>query len=255
MQGKIASSSLLALALTLGGSAAMAQSSSQIQAEVQRALNNSKYEAVQGSVQENGLVVLKGSVAVFDLKEKIDHKVHRIKGVKAVENDIQVGGGSVPDQELSAKLAKAIEYDRVGYGTTPFNAISVNVRDGVVTLGGHAYGPVDADSAAAVAANTKGVKDVINDIQVDPLSPMDDSIRIRTFRALYSYPSLNKYAMDPGKTIRISVQNGRVTLIGVVDSQADKDAAGIRANTVPGVFHVDNQLQVISDQNEKRASR
>jgi hyperosmotically inducible protein len=61
--------------------------------------------------------------------------------------------------------------------------------------------------------------------------------------------------MDPGKTIRISVQNGRVTLIGLVDSQADKDAAGIRANTVPGVFQVDNQLQVVNDQNEKRASR
>jgi hyperosmotically inducible protein len=255
MKGKIASSLSLALALTLGGSAAMAQSTAQIQAEVQKALKNSKYEAVQGSVQDNGLVVLKGSVDVFDLKEKIDHKVHRIKGVKAVENDIQVAGAPVPDQELSAKLAKAIEYDRVGYGTTPFNAISVMVNNGVVTLGGHAYGPVDADSAAAVAANTKGVKDVINDIQVDPLSPMDDGIRIRTFRTIYSYPSLSKYAMDPGKTIRISVQNGRVTLLGVVDSQADKDAAGIRANTVPGVFHVDNQLQVVNDQNEKRASR
>jgi hyperosmotically inducible protein len=156
---------------------------------------------------------------------------------------------------LGAKLAKAIQYDRVGYGTTPFNSITVNVDDGVVTLGGHAYGPVDAHSAAAVAANTKGVKDVINDIQVDPLSPMDDSIRIRTFRAIYSSPSLNKYAMDPGKTIRISVQNGRVTLIGVVDSQADKNAAGIRANSVPGVFHVDNQLQIVNDQYETRASR
>jgi hyperosmotically inducible periplasmic protein len=255
VKGKIASSSLLAVALAIGGSAAMAQTAAQIQAEVQKALSSSKYEGVHGSVQDNGLVVLNGSVDVFDLKEKIDHKAHRIKGVKAVENNIQVAGAPVSDQELSAKLVKAIEYDRVGYGTTPFNAISVNVRDGAVTLGGHAYGPVDADSAAAVAANTKGVKDVINDIQVDPLSPMDDSIRIRTFRTIYSYPSLNKYAMDPGKTIRISVQNGRVTLIGVVDSQADKDAAGIRANTVPGVFYVDNQLQVVNDQNEKRASR
>jgi hyperosmotically inducible periplasmic protein len=131
----------------------------------------------------------------------------------------------------------------------------VTVRDGIVTLGGHAYGPVDADSAAAVAANMKGVKDVVNDIQVDPPSPMDDSIRIRTFRTIYSYPSLSKYAMDPGKAIRISVQNGRVTLFGVVDNQADKDTAGIRANTVPGVFHVDNQLQVVHDENEKRASR
>jgi hyperosmotically inducible protein len=255
MQGKIASSIVLTVALTLGGPAALSQSNAQIQAEVVKALSKSHYEAVHGTVQDNGLVVLNGSVDVFDLKEKIDHKVHRIKGVKAVENDIQVAGAPVSDQELSAKLVKAIEYDRVGYGTTPFNAISVNVHDGVVTLGGHAYGPVDADSAAAVAANTKGVKDVINDIQVDPLSPMDDSIRIRTFRTIYSYPPLNKYAMDPGKTIRISVQNGRVTLIGVVDSQADKDAAGIRANTVPGVFHVDNQLQVVNDHNEKRASR
>jgi osmotically-inducible protein OsmY len=83
MKGKIASSSLLAIALTLGGSAAKAQSTAQIQAEVQKALSNSKYGGVHGSVQDNGLVVLNGSVNVFDLKEKIDHKVHRIKGVKA----------------------------------------------------------------------------------------------------------------------------------------------------------------------------
>jgi hyperosmotically inducible protein len=255
MQGKIASSIVLAVALTLGGPAALSQSNAQIQAEVVKALSKSHYEAVHGTVQDNGVVILNGSVDVFDLNERIDHKIHRIKGVKAVENDIQVAGAPVPDQDLSAKLVKAIEYDRVGYGTTPFNAISVTVRDGIVTLGGHAYGPVDADSAAAVAANMKGVKDVVNDIQVDPLSPMDDSIRIRAFRTIYGYPSLNKYAVDPGKTIRISVQNGRITLFGVVDSQSDKDTAGIRANTVPGVFHVDNQLQVLNDQNEKRASR
>jgi hyperosmotically inducible protein len=191
----------------------------------------------------------------FDLKDRIDHKVHRIKGVKAVENDIQIAGVPIADRDLSAKLIKAIEYDRVGYGTTPFNAISVTVRDGMVTLAGHAYGPVDANSAAAVAANMKGVKDVIDDIQVDPPSPMDDSIRISTFRMIYGFPSLSKYAMDPGKSIRISVQNGHVTLYGVVDNQVDKDTAGIRANSVPGVFSVNNQLQVVDDQNEKRASR
>jgi osmotically-inducible protein OsmY len=146
---------------------------------------------------------------------------------------------------------KAIEYDRVGYGTTPFNAISVNVRDGAVTLSGHAYGPVDADSAVAVAANTKGVKDVINEIQVDPVSPMDDRIRFAVFRSVYGFSSLNKYAIDPGKPIRISVQNGNVTLYGVVDSQADKEAAGLRANSVPGVFHVTNNLQVAGSGQEK----
>jgi hyperosmotically inducible protein len=242
---------LLAAVLSLGVTSAFGQDDSQLQASVQKALNGSKYSAVHGSVQ-NGTVTLSGSVDVYDLKEQIDHKIHRIKGVKAVENDIQVAGPEVPDQELQDKLAKAIEYDRVGYGTTAFNAVSVNVRNGVVTLGGHAYGPVDADSAAAVAANTKGVKDVVNEIQVDPLSPMDDRTRIAVFRSVYGFPSLNKYAIDPGKPIRISVQSGNVTLYGVVDSQADKDAAGIRANSVPGVFHVSNELQVANPQPEKK---
>src|ERR1700749_154887 len=101
----------------------MEKSGPKIQADVQKALSNSEYAAVHGSVQNNGTVVLNGSVDLFDLKEKIDHKVHRIKGVKAVEDDIQVAVTPVPDQELSARLAKAIEYNRVGYGTTPFNAI------------------------------------------------------------------------------------------------------------------------------------
>ena len=118
------------------------------------------------------------------------------------------------------------------------------VQNGEVTLSGHAYGPVDADSAVAVAANTPGVKDVTNDIEVDPLSPMDDDIRVAVFRSVYGFPSLNRYAIDPVKPIRISVQHGNVTLYGVVDSKADRDVAAIRANGVSGVFKVTNDLQV-----------
>ena len=115
----------------------------------------------------------------------------------------------------------------------------------------HAYGPVDADSAFSVASNMKGVRDVINDIQLDPVSPMDDQIRLQTYRTVYGFAMLNKYAIDPAKPIRISVANGNVTLYGVVDSQADKDAAGIRANTVPGVFKVVNNLQVAGQPERK----
>jgi len=223
----------------------------QILADVQnKALNKSKFKDVKASV-ENGIVTLTGTVDVYDTKADADKRVHRIKNVKGVENNIEVEGPEVPDAELQDKLVRAIQYDRVGYGTTAFNAISVQVQNGVVTLGGHAYGPVDADSAVAVAANTKGVKDVVNDIQVDPVSPMDDRSRIAVYRAVYGFPSLNKYAIDPGKPIRISVQNGNVTLYGVVDSQADKDAAGIRANSVPGVFKVTNNL-VVANQPEKK---
>ena len=186
--------------------AAMAQSNdaakdNQILADVQNnALNKSKFKNVKASV-ENGIVSLAGTVDVYDTKADADRRVHRIKNVKGVENDIEVAGPEIPDSELQNKLLKAIQYDRVGYGTTAFNAIGVGVRNGVVTLSGHAYGPVDADSAVAVAANTKGVKDVVNDIQVDPVSPMDDRIRIAVFRSVYGFPSLNKYAIDPGKPI------------------------------------------------------
>ena len=223
----------------------------QIQADVMnKALNKSKFKDVKATVQ-NGIVTLTGSVDVYDTKADADKRAHRIKNVKGVENEIEVAGPEIPDNVLQEKLIKAISYDRVGYGTTAFNAIGVNVQNGVVTLSGTAYGPVDADSAVAVAANTKGVKDVVNDIQVDPVSPMDDRIRLAVFRSVYGFPSLNKYAIDPAKPIRISVQNGNVTLYGVVDSQSDKDAAGIRANSVPGVFHVTNNL-VVAGQPEKK---
>lgn len=226
-----------------------AQTDGAIQVAVQKALSNPKFKMVHVSVKD-GVVILSGSVDLYDAKIQADRRTHRVKGVRAVQDNIEIGGPNIPDSLLQEHLVKAIEYDRVGYRTTPFNSISVQVHNGVVTLGGHAWGPVDADSAVAVAANTKGVKDVIDEIQVDPVSPMDDRIRLRVFRAIYSFPSLNKYAIDPGKPIRIQVENGHVTLYGVVDSEADKEAAGIRANGVPGVFSVTNDLQVVGEQPE-----
>jgi len=220
------------------------QNDSSLQAEVtSKALNKPKLQNVEASLHD-GVVTLTGSVEVFNLKEEADKRTHRIKGVKAVLNNIEVTNPDIPDSLLQEKLVKAISYDRTSYGTTAFNAIAVTVRNGAVTLTGHAYRSIDADSAEAITANTPGVKDVVNKIEVDPLSPMDDRIRIQVFRSVYGFPSLNKYANDPEKPIRISVQSGNVTLYGAVDSQADKDAANIRATGVPGVFTVTNKLQV-----------
>jgi osmotically-inducible protein OsmY len=81
---------------------------------------------------------------------------------------------------------------------------------------------------------------------------MDWGIRVAVARAIYGYPSLNRYAIDPAKPIRISVQNGNVELYGEVDSKADKDVAYIRANSVPGVFSVKNYLQVAGQPAEKQ---
>jgi osmotically-inducible protein OsmY len=100
-------------------------------------------------------------------------------------------------------------------------------------------------------ATDPGVKDVNNEIEVDPVSMMDDQTRMAVARAVYGASALNKYAIDPAKPIRISVQNGHVELSGVVDSKADKDMANIRANQVPGVVSVQNDLQVAGSSGEK----
>ncbi len=86
---------------------------------------------------------------------------------------------------------------------------------------------------------------MINKIEVLPLSPDDDRIRLATYRAIYSEPSLNiKYAHQVVPPIHIIVKNGHVTLTGVVDNEADKTLAGMRANGIPGVFSVTNNLRV-----------
>ena len=205
-------------------------------------LNKKQFKDVKVSV-ENGIATLTGTVDLYEYKMDADKRVHKVKGVTAVRDDIQVAGPEIPDQQLQAKLTEKLAYDRVGYGNA-FNAISVSVENGVVTLGGHARTDVDKDSALALVSTYPGVKDVSDNIEVDPVSMMDDETRMAVARAVYGFPSLNRYAIDPARPIRISVQNGHVELSGVVDSQADKDAANIRANGVPGVFSVKNDLQV-----------
>jgi hyperosmotically inducible protein len=221
-----------------------AENDTNLQAEViNRALNKPNPRDVKAAAHD-GVITLTGTVPLFGVKQEADKRTHKIKGVRVVSNEIQVACLNLPDCVVEAKLVKAISYDRVGYGTTPFNAISVQVQDGMATLSGHAYGPVDASSALALAANTPGVKNVINEVRIDPLSPMDDRSRMQLFRTIYGFSTLSKYGMDPAKPIRISVQNGNVTLYGVVDSEMDKDVAGIRANSVPGIFKVTNDLKV-----------
>jgi len=222
----------------------------QIQADVQKALGGKRFKDVKVASQ-NGVVTLSGTVPLFADKKDADNKAHRNKNVQSIVNEIEVAGPTVDDKTMNAKLARKIATDRVGYGTTPFNAITISVRNGVATLGGVAYGPVDKDSAVSLVANFPGVKDVIDHIEVAPVSSMDDRIRRDALRAIYGAPQLSKYFMDPAKPIRIVVVNGTIVLVGVVDNQGDKDVANIKANSVPGVFKVVNNLQVAGAAPEK----
>jgi hyperosmotically inducible protein len=241
----------ISTAAALGaGARAFVSDDSQAASAAQAKLDKSQFKNVKVDVQ-NGIATLSGTVDLYEYKTDADKRIHKVKGVSAVRNDIEVAGPNVSDAELQAKLSEKLAYDRVGYGNV-FNAISLTVQNGAVTLGGHARTDVDKDSALALVSTYPGVKEVTNEIQVDPVSLMDDRARMAVARAVYSYPTLNKYAVDPAKTIRISVQGGNVELYGVVDSQADKEAAFLRANSVPGIFSVKNYLQVANQQPESK---
>ena len=125
-----------------------------------------------------------------------------------------------------------------------FDNLAFKVNGYDVTLLGQVTQPVLKSDAGNVVKQIEGVEKVDNQIEVLPTSPLDDQLRRRLFRAIYGFPSLERYAMPVVKPIRIIVNNGHVTLEGVVDTQADKNTAGIRANGVSGIFSVTNNLRV-----------
>jgi len=246
---------LLGVVLAVPAQFAVAQSHDakhdpKIEQDIHKALDHKRFSGVRADIQ-NGVVVLTGTVDTFADKEDADRRVHHVDHVKGVDNEIEVasvrGGSSMSDEALRDKLAKQLAYDRVGYGTTAFNDINIGVHNGIVTLSGTVYGPTDKDSALSLVAHTPGVRDVVDNLEVAPVSPMDDQLRLRLARAIYGDSQLSRYAMDPAKPIRITVVNGNVVLSGVVDSKMDKDVAGIRANSVPGVFKVTNDIQVAGE--------
>jgi len=250
LAGALLSLPQVSLAAAGHSGASLAQDDSGVAGQVQSRLSKSQFKNVKVSV-EGGIATLTGSVDLYEYKADAGKRVQKVKGVSGVRNEIQVAGPSVPDQELQSRLAEKLSYDRVGYGNL-FNAVTVSVQNGAVTLGGHARTDVDKDSAVALVSTYPGVKEVIDDIEVDPVSIMDDQTRMAVARAVYGYPTLNKYAINPARPIRISVQNGNVELYGVVDTQTDKDTASIRANGVPGVFSVKNYLYVANQPAEQQ---
>ena len=125
-----------------------------------------------------------------------------------------------------------------------FDNIAYKVDGYTVTLLGQVVRPTLKSDAENAVKHIEGVEKVDNQIEVLPLSPMDDLLRLELYRAVYGYPALEKYALGVQKPIRIIVKNGHVTLEGVVDNEGDKNLAGLRANGVSGTFSITNNLQV-----------
>lgn len=118
---------------------------------------------------------------------------------------------------------------------------------GTVTLLGQVRRPTLKSDAERAVKGIPGVDTVNNQIEVLPVGPNDDRIRLRTYRAIYRTDSLERYAIQAVPPIHIIVKNGHVTLEGAVGSEMDKTLANIKARGVSGVFSVTNNLRVTKD--------
>jgi hyperosmotically inducible periplasmic protein len=129
-----------------------------------------------------------------------------------------------------------------------FDNLEYKINGREVTLLGQVAQPTVKTDAEYAVKGIEGVTKVIDNIEVLPVSPMDDQIRRAEFRAIYRDPALQRYAFRPVPPIHIIVRDGHVTLEGVVANQGDKNLVNIRANAVPGVFSVTNNLRIESSE-------
>ena len=149
---------------------------------------------------------------------------------------------SVRSQE---RLEREVRHELVllpYYGV--FDNLAFQVEGYKVTLMGEVTRPTLKTDAEGVVKNIEGVGSVDNQIEVLPLSPNDDRIRLATYRAVYGQSGLSRYALQAVPPIHIIVKNGNVTLEGAVGSEGDKNMAFMQANGVSGVFKVTNNLRV-----------
>ena len=127
-----------------------------------------------------------------------------------------------------------------------FDNLVFQVQGSKVILMGQVVRPTLKSDAEAAVKSIEGVTGIENNIEVLPTSPMDDQIRRAVYRAIYGEPALSRYALSAVPSIHIVVKNGNVALEGVADNETDKNLAGLRANGVPNVFSVKNNLVVSS---------
>ncbi len=160
------------------------------------------------------------------------------QAMKSADRSVNPGPGT-------DRIAREVRHELVMlpyYGV--FDNLAYKVDGHAVTLLGEVTRPTLKSDAENVTKRVEGVERVVNEIKVLPLSPADDRIRMAEYRKIYSQANLQRYALQAIPPIHIIVDNGKVTLVGVVSNEADKNIAGLQANSVPGVFAVTNDLRV-----------
>ena len=146
------------------------------------------------------------------------------------------------------KLAKEVRHQLVMLPWySVFDSLEYKVEGDKVILSGQVTRPTLKSDAEAAVKSIEAVSSVVNNIEVLPLSPMDDQIRRAVYRGIYGDPGLSRYSIQAVPSIHIIVKNGNVTLEGVVDNEADKNLAYLRTSAVPNIFSVKNNLVVVGN--------
>jgi hyperosmotically inducible periplasmic protein len=159
----------------------------------------------------------------------------------ALPQNRQKMGGTDPTQRIAREVMH--ELLMLPYYSV-FDNLAFRVDGNTVYLYGQVVNPTLKSDAESAVKKIEGVEKVVNNIEILPPSPSDDRIRHAVYRAIYGFDGLSRYSWGTVPSIHIIVKGGHVTLVGVVDNEADKNMAEIQAKSVPGVFSVTDQLQV-----------
>lgn len=254
MTRKILSNVVLAVILTLSvGSFAWAATATDhaVQTALQSELSK-KFPDVRVAVA-NRVATLTGSVDSYLDKLSAEKTAKKYAALTRVVDRVAVAGPEVSDDRLADHLSRQLAGDRTFQGNV-FDSFYLQVKDGVVTVSGYAHNYPARDSALGIVAAEKGVKDVVDKVDVLPLSRFDDDIRMAAARRIYGHGTLSRYAIDPAHPIRIIVNNGNVILDGEVLNKMDKQLAEMAMLGVPGVFSVTNNLRVEKGSGDARSA-
>jgi osmotically-inducible protein OsmY len=192
-----------------------------------------------GVAVKDGVVTLTGWVDSYTKKWAAEEAAHRVKGVRAVANDIEVRiptASERTDADIALAVSRAIEWDAM----VPTEKVKVTVSKGWVTLEGAVEWQFEKDAAERAARRITGVRGVTNLIRVQPSTPSPTDIKQRIEAALL------RDAETDAQRIQVEVKGSTVTLRGTVRSYAEKQEAARVAWSAPGVKAVENQIQVAS---------
>jgi hyperosmotically inducible protein len=215
----------------------------QIKAEIEQKIGDLKLGSSRITVEvHDHVATLDGTAPTLWLKRQVIDRARKTSGIEQVNATIEVARAE-NDDRLAAEVGKRLRnYARY----TVYDFVDGRVRDGVVTLAGAVTMPIKQDEITELIEKTPGVQDLKNGLTVLPVSPSDDRIRTVIANQIYRDPMFVNYSrVSP--PIHVIVEHGHVTLLGIVNSQMDRQKAEAVARGVSGVFSVNDQIRLESE--------